>query len=82
MPLVNMTIQQLMAVLMKDEFAREQFGGYIGMLRRNKGFTALWKTQHPEEIKEFQDYGTIFNAFRSSLANNVSSQYSIVRNIN
>lgn len=72
MPLVNMSIPQLAAVHQKDEFARGQFLGYVGMLKRNKGFTIIWKAQHPGEITEFKEYENIFKDFRSTLASNVS----------
>ena len=67
-----MTIRQLAEVHKKDEFAREEFLGYVSMLKRNKGFTTIWKAQHPGEITEFQEYENIFKDFRSTLASNVS----------
>ncbi len=73
MPLVNMSIQQLVAVHQMDEFKRGQFLGYVGMLKRNKGFTKQWKAQHPEEITEFQEYENIFKEFRSKLGGSVSN---------
>lgn len=73
MPLVNMSIEQLVAVQKQDEFAQAQFLGYIGMLQRNKNFTKHWKAQNPEEITKFQDYESIFKEFRGNLASSVSN---------
>ena len=78
MPLVNMSIQQLVPLLRQDEFAREHFLGYIGMLKRNKNFTTHWKAQNPEEITKFKDYQTIFKEFRDNLASSVSNMISAV----
>lgn len=75
MPLVNMSASTLIQLLSQDEFAKEQFNGYVGMLKKNKGFTALWKKQHPGEITEFQDYANIFNDFRSTLGDDVSNKW-------
>ena len=75
MPLVNMSALTLIQLLSQDEFAKEQFNGYFGMLRKNKGFTAQWKKQHPGEITEFQDYANIFNDFRSTLGDDVSNKW-------
>ena len=72
MPLVNMSVQQLVAVHSQDEFAQREFLGYIGMLKRNKNFTKHWKVHNPEEITKFQDYETIFKEFRGRLASSVS----------
>jgi len=73
MPLVNMSRDQLVAEQTRDEFAREHFRGYTGMLLRNKNFTTHWKAQNPEEITKFKDYETIFKEFRGSLASSVSN---------
>ncbi|XP_078370774.1 polyunsaturated fatty acid 5-lipoxygenase-like [Oculina patagonica] len=82
MPLVNMSIQQLVAVHQMDEFKRGQFLGYVGMLKRNKGFTKQWKAQHPEEITEFQEYENIFKEFRSKLGGSGSTgPYRFVTNV-
>lgn len=75
MPLVNMSALTLIQLLSQDEFAKEQFNGYFGMLRKNKGFTAQWKKQHPGEITEFQDYANIFNDFRSTLGDDGSTGF-------
>ena len=72
MPLVNMSIDQLLAVQSQDEFARAHLRGYIGMLTRNKNFTKQWKAQNPEEITVCQQYDTIFKEFRGELASSVS----------
>ena len=73
MPLVNMSIQQLLAVQRQDEFARGHLLGYTDMLQKNKNFTKQWKAQNPEEITEFQQYDTIFKEFRGELASSVSN---------
>ena len=76
MPLVNMSLPQLLAVQGQDEFARGHLLGYIGMLQKNKNFTKQWKAQNPEEITEFQQYDTIFKEFRGELASSVSNVWS------
>lgn len=82
MPLVNMSIKQLVAVESQDEFAQRHLRGYMGMLKRNKNFTKHWKAQNPEEIADFQDYETIFNEFRSKLASSGGSgPYRFVSNV-
>ena len=83
MPLVNMSIQQLLAVQNQDEFARGHLLGYISMLRRNKNFGKDRKAQNSEEIAEFQQYETLFKEFRGEAARSVSnvrslSQYCIL----
>ena len=77
MPLVNMSIQQLLAVQNQDEFAREHLLGYIGMLQRNENFTKRWKVQNPEEIAEFQQYETLFKELRGEVARSVSNVRSL-----
>ena len=72
MPLVNMSIPRLVAHLSQDAFAKEQFGGYVGMLKKNKGFAAQWRARYPDEITEFQEYENMFKEFRNTLASNVS----------
>ena len=72
MPLVNMSIDQLLTVQRQDEFARAHLHGYMRMLTRNKNFTKQWKAQNPEEITVFQQYDTIFKEFRGELASSVS----------
>ena len=77
MPLVNMSIQQLLAVQNQDEFARGHLLGYISMLRRNKNFGKDWKAQNPEKIAEFQQYETLFKEFRGEAASSVSNVWSL-----
>ena len=77
MPLVNMSIQQLLAVQNQDEFARAHLLGYIGMLQRNKNFAKQWKAQNPEEITEFQQYETLFKEIRGEVASSVSNVQSL-----
>lgn len=79
MPLVNMSIKQLLAVESQDEFSQGHLRGYTGMLKRNKNFTTHWKAQNPEEITDFQDYETIFKEFRGKLASSVSNVRSVLQ---
>ena len=73
MPLVNMTINQLVAHHSQDAFTKNQFFGYVGMLRKNKGFAEIWRAQHPEEIAVFEEYENMFKSFRGQLGSNVSA---------
>jgi len=75
MPLVNMSIPRLVAHFSQDAFAKEQFGGYVGMLKKNKGFAAQWRARYPDEITEFQEYENMFKEFRNTLASNESSGF-------
>lgn len=82
MPLVNMNKSTLIQVLKQDEFAKDQFNGYAGMLRKNRDFSKTWKKKHPKEITELQDYAKIFNDFRSELGENGSTGlYRFVTNV-
>lgn len=67
MPLVNMTIEQLAAHHSKDEFFREHFTNYFGMLMKTRRLGAQWIAQHTEEITEFEGYEDIYHSFRSSM---------------
>ena len=72
MPLLNMTIDQLKAYFLQDEFAKNYFVGYGSMLLKNKGFAAEWRAKHPAEITGFDEYEDMFNEFRRNIGSNVS----------
>ena len=72
MPLVNMTIDQLKAYFLQDEFAKNYFLGYGSMLLKNKVFAAKWRAKHPAEITGFEEYEDMFNEFRRNIGSNVS----------
>ena len=67
-----MTIDQLKAYFLQDEFAKNYFLGYGSMLLKNKGFAAEWRAKHPAEITGFEEYEDMFNEFRRNIGSNVS----------
>ncbi|XP_078365273.1 allene oxide synthase-lipoxygenase protein-like [Oculina patagonica] len=67
MPLVNMTIKQLAAHHSQDEFFKEHFTNYFGMLMKTRRLGAQWIAEHTEEITEFQGYENIYHEFRRNM---------------
>lgn len=67
MPLVNMTIQQLAAHHSQDDFFKEHFTNYFGMLMNTRRLGAQWIADHTEEITEFQGYENIYHQFRRNM---------------
>lgn len=66
-PRVNMTTQQVVAYLSQDDFLREHFINYLGMVRKSRALSAQWIAEYPKEITEFKKYENIYNEFRRKM---------------
>ena len=72
MPLVNMTVRQLVARFSQDEFLKEHLVNYRAMTSKTKQLAVQWIAQHTEEITKYEGYEDIYHSFRRSMTVPVS----------